>query len=134
MTVQPLSCRGIAVLAAIALAVVAGAALPSPVAGADPVTYPSCPVKEDPDCFLLNRVNENVFAIPPGQEGAVIARAHAACEFMSTDHSGTNPMLDYGVWFTRQPGGEAMLPPMSSGSAAQFALYAAKAYCPTLLP
>ena len=117
------------VIPALVVAVVGSTAVVA-TAGADPVTYPPCPVKENPDCFLLNRVNENVFAIPAGQEGRVIAQARAACEFMATDHSGTNPMLDYGVWFTRQPGGEAM----TTSSAAQFALYAAKAYCPTLLP
>lgn len=110
--------------------VVIGSTVGASPAGADPVTYPSCPAKEDPDCFLLNRVNDTVFVIPPGQEGRVIAQAHAACEFMAADHSGTNPMLDYGVWYTRQPGGETM----TIDSAAQFALYAAKAYCPTLLP
>ena len=110
--------------------VLAGSALaPSP-AGADPGAYAPCPPKENPDCFLLNRVNEKVFPILPGQEGPVIANAHGACEFMSSDHSGTNPMLDYGVWFTRQPGGDAL----TTDSAAQFALYAAKAYCPTVLP
>jgi hypothetical protein len=122
--------EAIAAAVAIVLAVLAGSAWASSPAGADPGAYPSCPPKENPDCFLLNQVNENVFAITPGQEGRVIAQAHAACAFMASDNSGTNAMLDYGVWFTRQPEGGGM----TTDSAAQFALYAAKAYCPKLLP
>jgi len=126
-TAQRLSRRGIPLWLAIVLA---GSALaPSP-AGADPGSYPPCPPKENADCYLLNRVNEKVFPILPGQEGPVIANAHAACEFMATDASGSNPLLDYGVWFTRQPGGNAL----TTDSAADFAMYAAKAYCPGALP
>lgn len=127
MTVQRLGRRGIAVPAAIVLAVVAFAPAP---AGADPGPYPPCPPKENADCYLLNKVNEKVFPILPGQEGPVIANAHAACDFMATDNSGSNPLLDYGVWFTRQPGGNAL----STDKAADFAMYAAKAYCPRALP
>ena len=128
MTAQRFGGRRIPAAAAIMLALAAvGSTTP---AGADPGSYPYCPPKENADCFLLNQVNEKVFPILPGQEGPVIANAHGACEFMSSDHSGTNPMLDYGVWFTRQPGGDAL----TTDSAAQFALYAAKAYCPTVLP
>jgi hypothetical protein len=125
MTAQWLGGRGILVFAAVVLA---GSA--SPPADADPGSFPFCPPKENADCFLLNQVNEKVFPILPGQEGPVIANAHAACEFMATDASGSNPLLDYGVWFTRQPGGNAL----SVDSAADFAMYAAKAYCPRALP
>ena len=118
-------------IAAIALAV---AALASPTvatpAHADPGSFPFCPAKENPDCFLLNQVNEKVFPIVAGQEGPVIAHAYAACQFMAADHSGSNPLLDYGVWFTRQPGGDAL----STDKAADFAMYAARAYCPGALP
>lgn len=127
MTAQRLGRRLIPALAAIALV---GSTIGTSPASADPGPYPPCPAKENADCFLLNRINEKVFPITPGQEGPVIAHAHAACEFMSSDHSGTNPMLDYGVWFTRQPGGDAL----STDKAADFALYAARAYCPKLLP
>ena len=115
---------------ALVVAVLAGSALTPSAADADPGTYPSCPPKVNPDCYLLNQVNANVFTIAPGQEGRVIAQAHAACEFMATDNSGSNAMLDYGVWFTRQPDGGTM----SIDSAAQFALYAARAYCRQALP
>ena len=118
-------------IAAIALAM---AALASPAvatsANADPGSFPFCPAKENPDCFLLNQVNEKVFPIVAGQEGPVIAHAYAACQFMAADHSGSNPLLDYGVWFTRQPGGDAL----STDKAADFAMYAARAYCPGALP
>ncbi len=127
MTRQRLRRRMIPAVAVIAMV---GSTVGVTPAGADPDPYPTCPPKENPDCFLLDRVDTNVFPISPGQEGAVIAHAHAACEFMASDHSGTNPMLDYGVWFTRQPGGDAL----TTDKAADFALYAAKAYCPTLLP
>jgi hypothetical protein len=110
--------------------IIAGSALaPSP-AGADPGSYPYCPPKENADCFLLNQVNQKVFPILPGQEGPVIANARAACDFMAADASGSNPLLDYGVWFTRQPGGDAL----SVDRAADFAMYAARAYCPRALP
>lgn len=124
----PRLCHG--VIPALAAVAVVGFALSAGTASADPGAYPPCPPKENPDCFLLNRVNERVFPITPGQEGAVIAHAHAACEFMASDHSGTNPMLDYAVWFTRQPGGDAL----TIDKAAGLAMHAAKAYCPTLLP
>ena len=127
MRAQWLSRRLIPALAAIA---VVGSPLGVTPASADPGTYPPCPPKENADCFLLNRVNEKVFHITPGQEGAVIAHAHAACDFMATDQSGSNPLLDYGVWFTRQPGGNVL----STDQAADFAMYAARAYCPKLLP
>lgn len=127
MTAQRLSRRVFRVLAAIAAV---GSTVGLGQAGADPGNYPPCSPKENADCYLLNRVNETVFPIAPGQEAAVIAHARAACEFMASDHSGTNPMLDYGVWFTRQPGGDAL----STDKAADFALYAAKAYCPGALP
>ena len=127
MTAQRLRRWVIAACAALATIGSTGGVTP---ATADPGTYPPCPPKENPDCFLLNRVNEKVFPITPGQEAPVIAHAHAACDFMATDHSGSNPLLDYGVWFTRQPGGDAL----STDKAADFALYAAKAYCPGALP
>lgn len=92
--------------------------------------YPFCEPKVDADCFLLNRVNENLGAITPGEEGRLIAEGHRACEFMAADNSGTNPMLDYGVWLSKQPGGN----PSVITDAAKFALYAAKAYCPSVLP
>ncbi len=128
MTARRFGRSGIPALAASVLALAAvGSTTP---ADADPGSYPFCPPKDNADCFLLNRVNEKVFPILPGQEGPVIANAHAACEFMSSDTSGSNPLLDYGVWFTRQPGGNAL----TIDSAADFALYAAKAYCPRALP
>lgn len=116
------------VATALSLSVV-WSALGAATARADDV-YPYCPPKVDADCFLLNKVNGNVFTISPGQEAQVIALAHAACDYISSDTSGSNPILDYGVWFSRQPGNERV----STDSAAQFALLAAKAYCPTLLP
>lgn len=92
--------------------------------------YPFCPPKEDADCYLLNRINENISPVQAGDEARLIAEGHRACEFMASDHSGTNPMLDYGVWVAQQPGRDKSV----ITDAAQFAMYAAKAYCPTVLP
>lgn len=49
---------------------------------------------------------------------------------MITDHSGTNPMLDYSVWLAGQQ--DAGTPLISNPT--QFALFAARAYCPGVLP
>ena len=120
--------RAAAAFAALGCALPAlGIMVPAP-AGAE--GYPFCEAKVDPDCFLLNRVNERLGSITPGSEANLIAAGHRACEFMTTDTSGTNPMLDYGVWLAQQPGGDKSV----ISNASQFALYAAKAYCPSVLP
>jgi hypothetical protein len=92
--------------------------------------YPYCAPKVDADCFLLNQVNDRIAPIAPGQEGPLIAAAHDACQFMRSDFSGTNPMLDYSVWLGKQLDGDKPAIP----NASQFALYAARAYCPSVLP
>ena len=92
--------------------------------------YPYCPPKVDADCFLLNQINDKISPIAAGQEGPLIAEAHRACDFMKSDHSGTNPMLDYSVWLARQPAGNTTV----ISNPTQFALFAARAYCPSTLP
>lgn len=92
--------------------------------------YPYCPAKVDADCFLLNQINDKLSPISAGQEGPLIAAAHSACDFMKSDNSGTNPMLDYAVWLARQPDVDTTL----ISNPTQFALFAARAYCPSTLP
>lgn len=88
---------------------------------------PGCPPRAfEGDCYLLERVDSQLFEIPPGAEDRVIAQGKEACDYMTS--RGVGP-LEYGAWFARQNGGGSGV----LSQAAAFANFAAVAYCRSVL-
>jgi len=87
--------------------------------------FPGCPAMPvEGDCFLLDRVDSQMFNIPPGREGRIIAQGREACEYMTSE--GVGPM-EYGVWYSQNSGSNVL------SQAARFGTFAAVAYCPSVL-
>lgn len=82
---------------------------------------PGCPpVALEGDCYLLERVDSQMFEIPPGAEGRIIAQGQEACDYMTSQ--GVGPQ-EYGMWYARKNGNSGVFP-----QAWEFGNFAAVAY------
>jgi len=92
------------------------------IAGAD--RYPFCLPSENPDCFFIGTVDEDVFLVGPADIPKVIAKGKEACEWMKANGGQDDPAADWADAFSNSP--------QTREKAVNFALIAGYAYCDSL--